>query len=354
MSLRPRATIHLSNIVDNWRRLNAHSGPGGAGAVVKADAYGHGVGPVSKALSNAGCQAFFVAYGFEGAQVRHAVGEGPDIFVFNGLGAISAEEIKESDLIPVLNSLADISDWVGLRSEAPFALHIDTGMNRLGVRTEAIDRAVELLGDHAPVLLMTHYACADDPASPASRQQMTAFKAAAATFPGVPLSVSNSAAQWLHADMRLGLSRPGIALYGGGNSPARPQDLLPGMSLEAPILQVQKLPRGEAVGYGACYKTDQPAVIATVALGYGDGFLRSLSNCGFGFLGDIRCPIVGRVSMDLTTIDVTAAYPLAKPGRWVEFIGSQADLELQANAAGTLGYELITGLGPRVERFYEY
>lgn len=353
MSLRPRARIHLSNIVSNWRRINDMSGYDGAGAVVKANAYGHGASKVSSALAKAGCRHFFVAYGFEGGEVRRAVGLDSHIYVFNGLQAVSQEEIRTSSLIPVLNNLNDIGEWKAGDQASPFALHFDTGMNRLGIPLADVGAVIEILSGATPSLIMTHFACADEPASEMNREQIEAFRTVVATFPGAPVSVSNSAGLWLEPDMRPGLTRPGIALYGGGNSPLRPGNLLPGMTLEAPILQVQQVPAGKSVGYGASYRASAARTIATVGIGYGDGLLRSASNSGFACLGGVRCPLVGRVSMDLVTVDVTAVEPLAKPGAWVELLGAQTDLEEQARAAGTLGYELVTGLGTRVERIYE-
>ncbi|MEL6567197.1 MAG: alanine racemase [Pseudomonadota bacterium] len=353
MSLRPRARIHLSNIAANWRRMDALSGEGGAGAVVKADAYGHGIGPVSKALADAGCRTFFVAYGFEGVRVREAVGPDAEIYVFNGLAALDRGDAISCTLRPVLNSTAEIAEWRQLDWGTPFALHVDTGMNRLGVRPRDVGAAAEQLNGKKPSLLMTHFACADDPSSPMTTAQLESLSPALKAFPDVPLSLSNSAGQWLGPEFRQGLTRPGIALYGGGNSVQRPRDLLPGMTLEAPILQVSRINTGEPVGYGATYRAKRPTDVATVAIGYGDGVLRAASNSGFGYIGGVRCPIIGRVSMDLITFDVSAVGPLAKPGAWVELLGAQADLEEQAAAASTLGYELTTGLGPRVERIYE-
>ncbi|MEL6661754.1 MAG: alanine racemase [Pseudomonadota bacterium] len=353
MSLRPRATIHLSNIADNWRRLNALSGQGGAGAVVKADAYGHGAARVSRVLAAAGCEHFFVAYGFEGVEVREAVGDGPAIYVFNGGVEVDTALARSAKLIPVINSVSELTAWLDQAGDLLYALHVDTGMNRLGVRPDEVASAASLMGNCPPCLLMTHFACADTPDASMSATQLGAFEVVAMALPRVPISLANSAAHWLPPKFRAGLTRPGIALYGGGNSPARPDGLKPGLTLTAPILQVQSIPSGETVGYGATRRTDTPTLVATAALGYADGFPRSASNSGFAYLGETRCPVIGRVSMDLITLDVSAAAPLAKPGALVEVIGARADLEEQAAAAGTLGYELITGLGPRVERIYE-
>ncbi len=353
MSIRPRARVHLSSIAENWRLYDRLSGPGGAGAVVKADAYGHGAAPVSRALAGAGCTSFFVAYAFEGEEVRRAVGPGPVIHVFSGFSPEEADVCRAAVLTPVLNSLENIDAWLASGADLPFALHVDTGMNRLGLRLEDLAEARRRLNGREPVLLISHLACADDPASGMNQAQSHAFAEACAQFPGVATSFANSAGHGLSPEMRRGLTRPGIGLYGGGAGPTRPEGLKPGMTLEAAILQVRTARAGESVGYGATARRKRDTLLATVGLGYGDGFLRSAGNSGFAYLGETCCPIVGRVSMDLISLDVSAAAPLAKQGAWVEFIGAKADLERQAAAAGTLGYELTTGLGARVERIYE-
>lgn len=351
MTARPTATIHLSNIAANWRVFD-RTARGDAGAVVKANAYGHGAGPVAKALAGAGCRSFFVAYAFEGAEIRAALGEGPDIYVFNGSLEADYSVCRSAKLIPVLNALADIAAWTGQGADVPAALHIDTGMNRLGVRADRLGEAKAALGSSTPILLMSHFACADTPDHPMNAAQIAAFDAARAVFPRVRTSLANSAGHWLGPDAHGDLTRPGIGLYGGGTNPLRSAELKPGMTLTAPILQVSNVPSGETIGYGATARLDTPRTLATLALGYGDGFLRSASNSGFAMLEGIRCPILGRVSMDLITIDVSSAQGLAKPGVMTELIGPNADLEAQAAAAGTLGYELVTGLGARVERIH--
>ena len=353
MSLRPRARVHLSNIADNWRLYDRLSGPGGAGAVVKADAYGHGAGPVARVLAGAGCRSFFVAYAFEGEEVRRAVGPGSEIFVFSGLAAEDVEACRAAALTPVLNSLENIDALLAVGTDLPFALHVDTGMNRLGLSRDEVAVARRRLQGREPVLLISHFACADEPTSAMNAAQSHVFAEACAQFPGVAVSLANSAGHSLDTEMRRGLTRPGIGLYGGGTGPTRLNGLKPGMTLEAAILQVRTGRAGESVGYGASVRLERDTLLATVGLGYGDGFLRAAGNSGFAYLGETCCPIVGRVSMDLISLDVSAVAPLAKPGAWVEFIGAKADLERQAAAAGTLGYELTTGLGARVEHIYE-
>lgn len=345
MTTRPVATTHLPNIAANWRLLNAAAGPGRAGAVVKANAYGHGVFPVVQRLCREGCQTFFVAYDNEGADVRRSGGPQVEIYAFNGEGD-AREKVR-----PVINTLDALKDWVS-GGGGPYALHIDTGMNRLGISWSELSAAAALARNCPPALVMTHLACADEPASAMNVIQARRFSELREAIPA-PSSFANSAGHWLGEAFASDVSRPGIALYGGDNSPLRPAGILPGLTLEAPILQVRSCAPGETVGYGATARLGAPARIATVALGYGDGFPRSASNSGFAYLGGIRCPIVGRVSMDLITLDVTEAAGLAKEGAMAEFIGPRALLEEQAACAGTLGYELITGLGSRVERNWE-
>lgn len=355
MATRPRARVHLDNITANWQRLSTAAEGAQAGAVVKADAYGHGAAKVGAALARAGCQHFFVAYPFEGDALRRHVGAGAEIYVFNGVAADDDEAIalcRRAALLPVLNSLEQLRAWRSSTGEAPYALHIDTGMNRLGIPMGQLGEARLLASGHGPDLVMSHLACAEAADDPMNARQQGRFAEAAARFPGALTSLPNTAGHFLGPAYRSDVTRPGIGLYGGGTSPRQPA-LAPGMTLEAPILTVNEVPAGDTVGYGATYTLDRPALLATVAMGYGDGFLRSLTNCGIAALDGTFCPIVGRVSMDLATIDVTAAAGVAKPGALIEVIGSHVRLEDQAARAGTLGYELVTGLGARVERHYD-
>ncbi len=351
MSTRPVATIRPHAIAANWRRLAELAQGAQVGAVVKANAYGHGLAPVARALAEAGCRSFFVAYAEEGAALRCELGGDARIHVFNGPAQDSVGVLTETRLIPVINSGQQSALWAEAGGGAPFALHIDTGMNRLGLRPDARETLDSRLG--APALVMSHLACADAPEHLLNRQQLQAFQAAREVFPGVPTSLANTAAHFLGPDYLGDVTRPGIGLYGGGTSPSQSIDFEPGVILRAPILTVSDVPAGESVGYGATVRLDRPARLVTIALGYGDGFPRSAGNRGFGVLGGVRCPIVGRVSMDLITLDASAAAGLAKPGEWVEMLGAGARLEEQAALAGTLGYELVTGLGSRIERVIE-
>ena len=357
MSLRPRARVHLANIADNWRTIRASQTSGMTAAVIKADAYGHGLTQVAEALHEAGCDHFFVAHSFEGELARKTLGPHPVIYVLNGPDPYEEPVYRKHALSPVVNShdqFQTLVSWLqgsgNLRDG--YVLHFDSGMNRLGLPCgDAADLAKATSGME-PSLIMSHLACSEAKSNAMNAFQLAQFQTVADLFPGIATSLSNSGGVWLGPDYHGGLTRPGIALYGGGQ-PLEGLPLKPGMTLEAPILQTHTAKTGESVGYGATHTFTKPTALATVALGYGDGFPRSASNQGFASIDGIRCPIVGRVSMDLIVIDVSAATDLARPGVYAQFIGPDAPLEEQAKLAGTIGYELTTGLTPRVKRIYE-
>ena len=353
MSLTPRARIHLGNIVANWRAIAALTPDSEPGAVVKANAYGHGVRPVAKALQDAGCKTFFVAYVEEGVELREAVGPQPAVLVFNGAESADRDVLQQARLVPVMNSIPALTEWLSDAAAGEYAVHIDTGMNRLGIRAEDVPQMLNLSRQRPPVHVMSHLVDSDVPDAAINARQLALFGELAAAFPSARKSFSNTGGCFLGAAYGFDVIRPGIGLYGGGPKPPAGTQILPGMTLEAPVLTVQRVSAGETVGYGAEWIFDSPRTLATVALGYGDGFPRSATNKGYASLGGMPCPIVGRVSMDLITIDVTAAAGLAKPGAFAQFIGSEVPLEDQAKRAGTVGYELITGLGHRVRRIYE-
>ncbi|MDJ0920737.1 MAG: alanine racemase [Henriciella sp.] len=356
MSLRPRARIHLANIVDNWRTLQAEQVAGTTAAVVKADAYGHGIKDVVEALHDAGCDHFFVAHSFEGEQVRRALGSHPIIYVLNGPGPYEEPLYRTQALTPVINSdhqFQTLVTWLqtGGKLRNGYALHFDTGMNRLGLPVSDVTSIADAVIGMEPTLILSHLACAEDPENGMNAFQLKQFETVTEKFPAIATSLANSGGVWLGKDFHGALTRPGIALYGGGHPPDN-RPLKPGMTLEAPILQVRQVAAGETVGYDATYRFEEKTWLATVALGYGDGFPRSASNKGFATIEGLRCPIVGRVSMDLITIDISSALHLARPGVYAQFIGPEMPLEEQATLAGTIGYELTTGLTPRVKRIY--
>lgn len=357
MSLTPRAHIHLQNIADNWQTLRQLQSNGVTAAVVKADAYGHGLRPVAETLHEAGCDHFFVAHAFEAVETRNALGRHPNIYVLNGPAPDEEALYRENALIPIINSsfqYRTMVEWMidGQKLPRGYALHFDTGMNRLGLPVGDAPDLASASDAHPPILILSHLISSEDPDAAMNRIQLESLLAISQAFPDVPLSLSNSGGVWLGGDFHNALTRPGIALYGGGTSPNMAA-LKPAMTLEAPILQVRQIETGETVGYGGTWRALEPTLTATLAIGYGDGFPRSASNKGFAMLGETKCPVLGRVSMDLTTVDVTNAAELARPGVYAQLIGPNAPLEEQAALAGTIGYELTTGLTPRVKRLYQ-
>jgi len=356
MHTQPRATISRSNLVHNYNVLRALAGDGEVGGVVKANAYGHGVEMVSRTLADAGCKTFFTATTDEAVEVRSAVGQEATILVFNGTPDEKAELAKAHRITPIINTLHQLRGWRmhGMSEIGPAVLHFDTGMNRLGLRPEDLEAVVEMLDDRPVGIIMSHLACADEIDNPLNEQQRTAFLDIATQWPDARKSLANSAGLALDAKAYgLDLSRPGIALFGGGvPMPEQVDALRPTLTLEAPILSVFMASKGASTGYGATRRFGRERRLATVAIGYADGFPRASSNNGFAFLGGQRCKVVGRVSMDLATLDVSDLTCPVAPGMMVEFLGANADIEAQAVEAGTLGYELLTGLGSRVDRIW--
>jgi alanine racemase len=350
MSLLPRATVLTSNIVDNWRTLDALHPGATTAAVVKADAYGLGATKIGRALKVAGCSTFFVAYLDEGLTLRKAVGRGPRIFVLNGPMRGELAAYRDAELTAVLSSELHLKLW-STAARGTCAIHVDTGMNRLGLPMALVDTETTALRRLAPVLVMSHLACADEPKHPMNLRQRRAFEEVADAFPDTPASLANSAGCFLGKGFGFDLTRPGLALYGGSMPPAG-VELKPGVVLEATVLSLFTGQKGTSVGYGATHALTEDRLLATCAIGYADGLPRAGSGKLKGWIDGVACPVAGRISMDLVTLDVTDAPKSVKPGSRVEFLGEHAKLEAQAAACGTLGYELLTGLGPRVQRNY--
>ena len=363
-----RLTINLGALVANWKKLARLASGAKTGAVVKANAYGLGIEPVVEALGKAGCKTFFVATFNEGMRVRK-INKAARIFVFNGFFPEAWEKYRKAKLIPVLCSPKNIKDFVALGSaRGPCALHIDTGMNRLGLSAGELNSLVEndgLMAQVKPVMLMSHLACADDPGHRLNKKQIAAFAMASLKFPGVERSLSNSAGIFLGKKYHYDLTRPGVALYGGEAVNDVPNAMKPVVKLETRILQLRHAKKGESVGYGAAQRLVRDSVIATCGTGYADGFHRAASGVGvairrqkdiagaFGMIGKHRVPILGRISMDLTTFDVTdvPARTLTKT-EWIELLGKTINVDDLARTAGTIGYEILTSLGNRYARVY--
>ncbi|MBL6455360.1 alanine racemase [Belnapia sp. T6] len=345
-------TVDLGAIAANWRQLAA-AGP--VAGVVKADGYGLGTAPVGRALLAAGCRHFFVAHLSEGVALRAAIGAGPMIAVLNGFPPGADDG---AGLVPVLNGLPDVAAWTAAARAAeralPAILHVDTGMARLGLDAGELERVAEdhgLLAGLDLRYVMTHLACADAPEHPLNADQARRFAAACARLPPAPRSFANSSGLFLGPDFASDLGRPGCALYGINPTPGRPNPMRQAVGLEAPILQVREIAAGTPVGYGASWTAPRPSRIATVAAGYADGYLRALSGRATGILAGRPVPLVGRVSMDLITFDVTDVPPPA-PGDRIGLIGPGLTPDDLATAAGTIGYEILTSLGARYRREY--
>jgi alanine racemase len=350
-----RLTVDLDAIVRNWRALGQVSSGALTAAVVKADAYGTGLVPVSRALAAAGAQFFFVATPNEGIELRQTL---PDahIFILDGLCPGAADFYLANRLMPVLSSVEMLEEWMDIclkHNEAfPAALHFDTGMNRLGFRLSDTAYVRDRLSEfgYLPQMVMSHLACADQPAHEKSRTQLALFQTVLAQFPGIPASLANSAGLMGNREFHFQMVRPGIALYGGRAIGGRPNPMAHAVTLEVPVLQIRAARTGETVGYGAMQTIERESRLATLAIGYADGFFRSLSSSStkpggkVAFKGRVL-PVVGRISMDLVTVDVTDLRENApKPGDMVEVLGPTISVDDQADSAGTVGYEILTAL----------
>ena len=351
-------TIDLAALVANYRRLQRAAAPAELAAVVKADAYGLGAAVVVPALLAAGCRHYFVAHLSEALAIRPLLPAGCPLYVLNGLAPGAAALCADSGIIPVLNSTSQIAGWRQLARArgAPLAavLQVDSGMSRLGLSVSETEllAADDSFRQEVPLrAIMSHLACADDRKDPASEQQRQCFRQLAALFPGTPRSLANSAGCLLDAGFHFELARPGIALYGGDPQHPLDQPFQPVVRLDARIVQLRTVADGAGAGYGFSWRASGTRRLATLSVGYADGWLRSLSNRGAAYVHDIRAPIAGRVSMDSIIIDVTAV-PEGQiaEGDLVELIGPNQRLDDVARDAGTISYEILTSLGRRYER----
>lgn len=366
MSTAPRLTIDLNALVQNWQFLREKSGKAECSAVIKADAYGLGIEPVASALTKAGCKTFFVAMAEEGERVR-AVAPEARIFILNGIFADTMDVITQNNLSPVLGNVDQVALWAIRGEGGACALHVDTGMNRLGLD---VDEALQLSENKSMLsrlnakVLMSHLACADDPDHDHNTLQHENFQKCTSKFSNLEASFSNSAATLTRPDFHYELTRPGVALYGGEavNEIANPMQAV--VTAQSRILQIRHAKQGEKVGYGAEAELNRPTKIATISGGYADGFHRALSGVGVPLRGanpeggkvwvdGHLAPILGRVSMDLITVDVTdVPEQVLDQTKWVELFGKNIAVDDAARACGTIGYELLTSLGGRYVREY--
>ena len=338
-------TIDLDAIAANWRALDAATGPGvETGAVVKADGYGLGLAPVARTLAKAGARRFFVAIAEEGAALRNVLGRSAEIYVFSGHMPGDADMIGDLDLIPLLNSVDQMTRHFEALPDTPFAIQLDSGMNRLGMEPAEWAAVREIALPLGPRMVMSHLACADTPDHPMNARQLDSFAEMAAGVEA-PLSLSATGGALMDAAYHFDVTRPGIGLYGGLPF----ADAHPVVTLSLPVIQTRAVEPGESVGYGATWTADREGRIATVAAGYGDGLIRAMGNRGQLMHEGAPCPIAGRVSMDLITADISH---LDTEPEALEIMGADQGIDAVAEAAGTIGYEVLTSLGRRYGRRY--
>jgi alanine racemase len=356
MALKPTRSatlvIDLDALARNYARLRAAAAPSECAAVVKADAYGLGVAPVARRLLAEGCKRFFVATAAEAAELR-ALAPNAAIYVLEGARDGEVDTLAAARATPVLCSLEQVERWRG-RGRA--LLQIDTGMSRLGLSSrdvEELEHRPDLLVGIEIELVVTHLACADEPEHPLNCLQLEAFERLRRRLAAARVSIGNSAGTLTGGAQRGDVVRPGIGLYGGNPFADRPNPFEPVITLTAPIVQLREVDAAQTVGYGATFGVAPPARLAVVALGYADGYPRALGNCGVVAIGGRRAPVVGRVSMDLICCDVTALpHDCVHVGAPVEAVGQNVPLDEVAAAAGTIGYEILTRLSPRLKREY--
>jgi alanine racemase len=360
-----RLKIDLEALADNWRQLARRSAPGRCAAVVKANAYGTGVSEAAPALWAAGARTFFVAHFSEGVAARQALPPQARIYVLNGLESeADPKDYVEHQLAPVIGAEEELARWSAFAARrgrlAPSALHLDTGMNRLGF--ESLARLQAAMETHGPMsgaeLLISHFVSSEIPHHPINQEQIARFEAARAAFPQLAASLANSSGMFLDAGPIYDLARPGYALYGGNPTPGRPNPMRPVVTLTAAIQQIRWIEAGVACGYNAQWTAGRPTRLATLLIGYADGLPRGAGatdarpGAEVGVAGR-RAPLVGRISMDLAIVDVTdAPEDAVRAGGRVEFFGPTIDIDDFAARSETIGYHLLTSLGPRLQRDY--
>ena len=362
-SSRPVLTINLSAIIENYKSLAALAAPAKIGASVKADAYGLGIAQIGRTLYGAGCRTFFVAHAGEGKILRGAIGNQPNIYVLSGPSPQDTALFFGSTLKPVINSLTQARDWIksieGVKRAPRTALHFDTGLNRLGIPASEVDVFVKeegLLEALNVDLVMSHLACSSIQEHPLNKQQLDKFKRTAAQMPMVGLSIANTGGIYLGKPYHFKLVRPGIGLFGGTttDTPSK-EKTRPVIELHAPVLQIKNVSKGETLGYNAAYTAKTDMKIAIVSAGYADGLPLSLSGTDKAVIthariGKENAPVIGRISMDYTILDITNMKKYVERGEKAIFFGS--NLDTQAAQAKTINYEILTHLGQRCKRVY--
>ena len=357
-------TVDLDAIVANWRKLEKTAVPAECAAVIKADAYGCGIDPVARALAAAGCKTFFVATVDEARAARTAVPSAA-IYVLDGFFQNCGDAFAKIDARPVIGDLNELAEWDVFCRRSGWAggaaIHIDTGMNRLGLNLVEAQGIVPRInaGDHGITLVMSHLACAEALNHPLNAKQLATFREIASLYSGVPASLSNSSGIYLGPHYQFDMVRPGAALYGVNPTPEADNPMQPVVDLKARILHTRNVERGVTVGYGATWTARRPTKLAIVSAGYADGYFRAAgSNDGTRgaevMVAGKRCPIAGRISMDLIAVDITdLPHNAARRGHMVTLIGEGITVDELAHHFGTIGYEVLTSLGPRYARVYK-
>jgi alanine racemase len=357
-------SIDLAAIEANWNKLASITVPVECGAVVKSDAYGCGLGPVTRKLAKAGCRTFFVTDVAEGRRVR-AMAPDAAIYVLNGIMPGSAQAFADDLLQPVINSTTELAEWDAFVASTSWrggaALHVDTGMNRTGITVEeAAALAPRIQSEnHGLTLLVSHLACAEIPDHPINDRQIRLFREIRIMYRGVASSLANSSGIFLGGTVHCDLVRPGIALYGANPTPGSKNPMHPVVDLKGRIIQVRAVNKGDTVGYGAAWTAGRASRIAIIAVGYADGFLRSAGAAKGKVAAEIvvagkRCPLVGRISMDLLAVDVSdLAAGSVRRGDLATLIGEGMSIDEIAAGMGTIAYEVLTNLGRRYHRVYK-
>jgi len=356
-------TVDLAAIETNWNTLGRQAMPVECAAVVKADGYGCGIEAVGATLAHAGCKTFFVADLSEARRLR-AVAPGEAIYVLNGLLPGTSPVYAELAVRPVIGSLLELAEWDGFTTSTGWrggaALHVDTGMNRLGVSVEeAAALAPRIRAEHHGItLLMSHLACAEMPDHPLNEKQIKLFREVRLLYRGIPSSLANSSGIFLAESAHCDMVRGGAAIYGVNPTPGRANPMRPVITLRGRILQVRRVARGETIGYDATYTAKRASRIAVVAVGYADGYFRAVSSSDHtpgaeAIVAGQRCPLAGRVSMDLLAIDISELPEgTGRRGEFVTLLGNGITVDEFAKVAGTIGYEVLTSLGRRYHRIY--
>ena len=357
-------TVDLDAIVANWRKLEKAAVPAECAAVIKADAYGCGVDPVARALAAAGCKTFFVATVDEARAARAAM-PSATIYALDGIFQNCGDAFAKIDCKPVIGDLNELAEWDVFCRRSGWAggaaIHIDTGMNRLGLTINEAQGIVPRInaGDHGITLVMSHLACAEALNHPLNAKQLATFREIVSLFTGVPASLSNSSGIFLSPQFQFDLVRPGAALYGINPTPEADNPMQPVVDLKARIVRIRNVERGDSVGYGGTWTARRPTRLAIVSAGYADGYFRAAgSNDGTRgaevVIAGKRCPIAGRVSMDLIAVDITDLEKNAvRRGHMATLIGEGITVDELAHHFGTIGYEVLTSLGPRYARVYK-